>query len=95
MFKWLVCLPVLFPVAAFASDTCMLADEMDATLVDWYGERVVSQTDEGDAALWHNEVTGTWTIVEYQESGLACVLLFGDPASESDRSPELMVRLSL
>ncbi|MDJ0857468.1 MAG: S-adenosyl-L-homocysteine hydrolase [Dinoroseobacter sp.] len=95
MFKWFFVLFALLPFAAAASDGCMLADEMDATLVDWYGERVVAQTQNGNAALWRNELTGSWTIVEYFEDGLACVLVFGDPDTTDGQEPELLAQLSL
>ncbi|MEM8582158.1 MAG: hypothetical protein AAGA38_08195 [Pseudomonadota bacterium] len=95
MIKYLSLFVLFGPAAALASDGCMLADEMDATLVDWYGERVVAQTENGAAALWQNDLTGSWTLVEYRENGLACVLGFSNPEAEIERPAELMAMLSL
>ncbi len=95
MFRWLFLCIGLGPAAVLASENCMVAEEMDASLVDWYGERVVAQTETGDTVLWQNDLTGSWTVVEYHDSGLACVLGFGDPQTDVDRPRELMAMLSI
>ncbi|WP_425092344.1 S-adenosyl-L-homocysteine hydrolase [Tropicimonas sp. S265A] len=72
----------------------MLADELDAALIDWHGEHVFEESDDGRAAVWRNSQTGSWTFVQYLDSGLACVLDHGQTWPPHRRSPELMAALA-
>ncbi|WP_092077045.1 hypothetical protein [Poseidonocella sedimentorum] len=62
----------------------MSSGELEAGLVDWYGERPVEPA-SGARQLWASEVSGSWSLVEYRGDGRACVLRTGDgwaPAEE-------------
>ena len=66
--------------AAHAADPiiCMSAPEMEATLIDWYGEQPVEGSTSEQEQLWVSDKTGTWTMIEYRNNGEACVLAQGD-----------------
>ena len=70
---------LLLSVSAVAQTppVCMPHEELDASLIDWYGERAVSQSDDGRWILWRNANTTSWTVVEYLENGLACTSAHG------------------
>jgi len=72
-------LSVGIATSASAADTavCMPAAEMEAALIDWYGERPVPENASEKEKLWVSDRTGTWTMVEYRTSGQACVLAQG------------------
>ncbi|WP_415405094.1 S-adenosyl-L-homocysteine hydrolase [Tateyamaria sp. SN3-11] len=73
--------------AAFAETPCMSAAEMEAGLIDWYGETPVDGATRARAQMWASEETGTWTLVQYLADGNACVVAQGDdwaPARTDD-----------
>ncbi|WP_299650845.1 S-adenosyl-L-homocysteine hydrolase [uncultured Tateyamaria sp.] len=64
--------------AASADPVCMLAAEMEAALIDWYAEAPVEGAWVDAQQLWASEATGTWTLMELNGDGTACVLSQGD-----------------
>jgi hypothetical protein len=80
--------------AAQGHPVCMPAGEMDAGLFEDYGERVIAEAADGTLALWRNEATGSWTIVEYQANGLACALEAGDRWPPEPTPPALLALLA-
>lgn len=63
--------------AVSAKDVCMPSTEMEATLVDWYGETPVKGTQTDTTTIWASEQTGSWTLVQYLSDGQSCVLAQG------------------
>lgn len=64
--------------AALADEqVCMSADEMKASLIDWYGERPVSEPSDNNAQIWASAETGTWTMIKTHTDGSACVIAQG------------------
>ena len=64
--------------SAFADDNvCMSSEELEASLIDWYGEEPVEPASNGPNQMWVSETTGTWTLVQYSGNGTACVLSTG------------------
>lgn len=61
------------PLTAQADDVCMPAAELEAALIDWYGEE---PADEGpsDTVLWRSATGSTWTVVRYFQDGTACAI---------------------
>lgn len=92
MFKTVFFAALLTPALAFAQadQTCMTAGEMDAGLIDWYGERPVESTDDGRMVLWQNDDAGTWTLVSYRPSGMACTLDSGVTALAGTDAEQIM-----
>lgn len=76
LFCIIVCLCA--PVSAWAAPVCMDAFEMEAALIDWYGETPVSGAVTANQQLWASDATGTWTLMELHTDGTACVLGQGD-----------------
>ena len=76
-FKWFrwagFFLMISFTSAAHASEVCMLSDELEAALIDWYGERPVEESSD-NIVLWASQGGKTWTIVQYNVDGTACTL---------------------
>ena len=72
------CLILSSAGAASADAICMPSAEMEASLIDWYAEAPVDGAVREDAQMWASDATGTWTLVEYRENGLSCVLAQGD-----------------
>ena len=73
--------------ASFAESVCMPAPELEAGLIDWYGEAPVEGAEKATAQMWASEKTGTWTLVQYLADGNSCVLAQGDdwaPARTED-----------
>ncbi len=62
---------------AMASDVCMPAQELKASLVDWYGETPVEGQDDGAVQIWASDDTGTWSAVKTLSNGMACVTAQG------------------
>ena len=85
----------LLPVMATAQShpVCMAAGEMDAALVDWHGERVISASADGSLALWRNTQTGSWTLVQYDRSGEACALEAGETSPPVINDADLLAQL--
>lgn len=90
MIKYCVTALAFFPGALSAAlpESCMWSDDLDASLVDWHGERVTSESADGRFAFWLNDDSGTWTVVEYHPSGEACVLGYGSewPPADDQRA---------
>jgi hypothetical protein len=81
------------PALAQAPEPCMQADALDASLIDWYGEHAVQESRDGQLVLWMNRLSGTWTLVEYSQSGLACVINHGTEPELHDQRGQLMAQL--
>lgn len=79
--------------ASADAQVCMTADEMQAALIDWYGETPVDTPNERDEQIWASERTGTWTMVRYQSDGNACVLAQGDDWMKTPSDKELLAGL--
>lgn len=60
---------------------CMSADDMEAGLIDWYGEHALTQSADGTLVLWKNLRSGSWTIVSYLANGEACAIDSGEEGS--------------
>ena len=63
---------------AAAEDVCTPAEELKASLIDWYAERPVAEPDANGQQVWASERTGTWTMVAFEDDGVACVVAQGD-----------------
>jgi hypothetical protein len=77
---------------------CMTASEMEAALIDMYGEYPqpgVTRTSTSMVQLWASPRTGTWTRVKYLVDGTACAIEEGDGfgTGETD-APALIASLS-
>ncbi|SFB04468.1 hypothetical protein SAMN05421688_2491 [Poseidonocella pacifica] len=84
----------LMLAAPAAAQTCMDAQELEASLIDWYGETPVGAQDT-DFQVWASETSGTWSMVEYRETGEACVLSTGEGWPKNGPLPtNLMAELS-
>ncbi len=73
-------MPAVSASSAQASDVCMPATELEASLVDWHNETLASQEGE-DTYIWASGVGGSWTMVQYQTEGAtetACVVMHGE-----------------
>lgn len=73
----------LSATAASAQDVsghqvCMPAEEMKASLVDWYGETPVAEPSQEGEQMWASDRTGTWTMVRLLADGNACVVAQGE-----------------
>lgn len=78
---------------AAASDTiCMKTADLEAGLIDWYGEVPVRQI-SGTAMLWKSELAGTWSIVEKRMNGISCTIETGDRTNPQALSDELTASL--
>tara|TARA_R110002094_G_scaffold36049_4_gene48533 strand:- start:1049 stop:1438 length:390 start_codon:yes stop_codon:yes gene_type:complete len=60
-------------VRGYADRVCMPLDELNAALVDWYGETLVGGPGENKERLWMSAGTGTWTTALIAPDGNACV----------------------
>ncbi|APX13090.1 hypothetical protein [Tateyamaria omphalii] len=76
--------PLATATAVLANPVCMEAAEMEAALIDWYGETPVAGAWAADQQLWASEATGTWTLMELGSDDRACVLSQGENWSASD-----------
>jgi hypothetical protein len=79
--------------AAAADTVCMPSGEMKASLIDWYGERPVSEPSENREQLWVSEQTGTWTLIKTLADGNACVLAQGEDWMAGANQDELIAAL--
>ena len=64
---------ILMTTSAAAQDVCMSTADMQSSLIDWYGEKPVSEISEDNTRLWVSDATGSWTLVRTTSSGTACV----------------------
>lgn len=64
------------PLAAQDAPVCMNAFEMEAALIDWYGESPVEPGANG-SMIWASRNGETWTEVSYREDGQSCVIAQG------------------
>lgn len=74
-------LAALPSVARADEPVCMRAGEMEAALIDWYGEYptpVHRETASATIRLWAAPQSGTWTMVKYLIDGTACVIAEGE-----------------
>ncbi|WP_189799476.1 S-adenosyl-L-homocysteine hydrolase [Tateyamaria sp. syn59] len=76
--------PLATATAALADPVCMDAAEMEAALIEWYGETPVAGAWAADQQLWASEATGTWTLMELRVGDRACVLSQGEDWAPSD-----------
>ncbi len=65
-----------FPSILAASEICMPSIELEAALIDWYQERP-SEKHPDNIVLWQSDNGKTWTLVQYDEDGMACSLEHG------------------
>ena len=88
------CLIATLPGASQA-DVCMPAAELEAALIDWYGEEPVQQG-PSDTVLWSTETGSSWTVVRYFKDGTACSIDsgFGGLADAVSPSPVQVARLA-
>ena len=78
----LVALFGLMPSFVDAVEICMPADELDAALMEWYGETVVGPGPNG-TVLWASDTSKTWTLVKYSADGEACSVSHGTDMPEN------------
>lgn len=80
--KFLVCASLIlvggspFAVSADEGTVCMVSAELEAGLVDWHNETLVSWNGS-DTYIWASGLGGSWTAVQYAGSGpdeIACVI---------------------
>ena len=90
----LVTLIPLSAPAARAENVCMMADEMKAALIDWYGETPVSEPNETREQVWASDDTGTWTIIRTFSDGSACVLAQGEDWSPASDGTQMLAQLA-
>ncbi|WP_299139867.1 S-adenosyl-L-homocysteine hydrolase [uncultured Tateyamaria sp.] len=65
------------PAVAQTPTVCMSSTEMEATLIDWYGEAPIAETATQSTQVWASDDSGTWTLVQYLADGQSCVLAQG------------------
>ena len=65
------------PHRSFADTVCLSLDELNAALVDWYGETMVGAVYDQQEHLWISARTGTWTMASISSDGTACVTAQG------------------
>lgn len=68
---------ILLTTSAIAGEVCMHEDEMQSSLIDWYGETPVTVPSQGMTRLWVSDATGSWTLVRSHADGNACVAAKG------------------
>lgn len=94
----LLLLTVTAPTVLAAQDTpCMPTAEAEASLIDWYGERPVSGSQEEGAVLWTAGYGQSWTLLSYQADGMSCTLAQGDdwvPSLDIPLDPDLLIASS-
>ena len=79
---------------ALADSTCMSSAEMEASLVDWYGETPAAGQDVKDTQIWASERNGTWTLVQYLPDGNSCVLETGEDWNGDKNADEVLALLT-
>lgn len=76
---------------AFAADVCMPAQELKASLVDWYGEVPIEGQTEGGTQIWASDQSGTWSAVKTLSNGMACVTAQGTNWMAGLEGSELLI----
>ncbi len=92
-------LPITFAAlmtaqTALAEQVCMSADEMHASLIDWYAEKPVSEPSPTNEQIWASDENGTWTMVKTFADGSACVLAQGDDWMQGIRQDQIVASLA-
>ena len=85
MYLMVVVLFFLLPVHAKASEICMPAVELEAAMIDWYGEHPAEETSP-HVVLWLSVAEETWTLVEYNSNGSACTIEHGSGWNDGQHS---------
>lgn len=80
--------------AAKAEQVCMVADEMKAALIDWYGERPIAEPTETSEQIWVSQETGTWTMIKLLSDGNACVMAQGEDWVTGADNTEMVAQLT-
>jgi len=83
-----------FAPAANAEQVCLVADEIKAALIDWYGERPVAAPSENKEQIWVSQETGTWTMIKMLADGNACVIAQGDDWLVNPDATEMLAQLT-
>ncbi len=78
---------------AAADEVCMPIYEMKASLVDWYGERPVSDASQDGTQIWASDRTGTWTLIRLLADGNSCVIETGEDWNGGLTGNELLASL--
>ncbi len=96
MKRFATLLAILASVSTTASaqeePVCMPSLEMEAALIDWYGETAVSRESD-NTYVWASGVGGTWTILTYEPDGTSCALAQGDNWSPQLDADMLLAQL--
>ena len=68
---------ILSASTAMADSVCMSSAEMEASLVDWYGETPVAGQEAKDTQLWASNICPTATVVCWKPAkiGMAARML--------------------
>lgn len=85
---------LVFAGSAFAQNVCMPEMEMEAALIDWYGEEPKGQFSSDKEQLWASDENGTWTVVRSLADGNACVIAQGKDWMNGANDTELLARLT-
>lgn len=85
---------ILSASTAMADSVCMSSAEMEASLVDWYGETPVAGQEAKDTQLWASERNGTWSLVQYLPDGNSCVLETGEDWNGGADAGEVLAMLT-
>lgn len=78
--------------SAAAQDVCMSAQEMQSSLIDWYGERPVTGPSNNNSRLWVSDATGSWTLVRTLADGNACVTAQGSDWNAGNNPDEMLAQ---
>jgi hypothetical protein len=79
--------------SAVAQDVCMSAQEMQSSLIDWYGERPVTGPSNDNSRLWVSDATGSWTLVRTLADGNACVTAQGSNWNTNTNADEMLAEI--
>lgn len=82
-------LSLIGPHRGASDEVCLSFDELNAALVDWYGETMVDPGEGRDGHLWASARTGTWTAARLRPDGMACVTAQGGGWTEPARVASL------
>ena len=71
---------------------CMSTTELEASLVDWYGEQPVRQINE-NSVLWASQQKGSWTVVTHKQNRTSCVIEQGEGWTLESMTQDLVAEL--